>query len=185
MGTYSRFGNFNLERYQSHAYFVGEVMSDNLKAFLIMLGYSEGTASSPATQNDGYDVIVTGVDGHPEIFTDYTDHPFADGRPAKVINHAGLKSSASGKYQFIIRTWRALKDQLSLPDFGPVAQNAAAAELIRQRGAMPDLLAGRLSAAILKCCEEWASLPAGHSGQHQNRYSDLEAVYFNAGGSLG
>lgn len=49
----------------------------NIAAFLDMLTVSEGTANHPLTKNRGYDVIVTGLDGKPEIFTDYSDHPFA------------------------------------------------------------------------------------------------------------
>ncbi|EDS3867797.1 glycoside hydrolase family 104 protein, partial [Salmonella enterica subsp. enterica] len=45
----------------------------NIAAFLDMLAYSEGTANHPLTKNRGYDVIVTGLDGRPEIFTDYSD----------------------------------------------------------------------------------------------------------------
>lgn len=52
----------------------------NIAAFLDMLAVSEGTANHPLTKNRGYDVIVTGLDGKPEIFTDYSDHPFAHGR---------------------------------------------------------------------------------------------------------
>ncbi len=51
----------------------------NIAAFLDMLAVSEGTANHPLTKNRGYDVIVTGLDGKPEIFTDYSDHPFAHG----------------------------------------------------------------------------------------------------------
>jgi muramidase (phage lysozyme) len=55
-------------------------VSPNLRAFLDMLAFSEGTATSPATKDRGYDVIVTGVDGKPEIMTSYSTHPFAGGR---------------------------------------------------------------------------------------------------------
>ncbi|RYM51244.1 lysozyme, partial [Serratia proteamaculans] len=61
-------------------------ISNNLRAFLDMLAWSEGTLTSPATKNNGYDVIVTGIDKKPEVFTDYSDHPFNKGRPSKVIN---------------------------------------------------------------------------------------------------
>jgi hypothetical protein len=39
---------------------------------LDLLAWSEGTSTSPVTKADGYDVIVTGVDG-PEVFTDYAN----------------------------------------------------------------------------------------------------------------
>lgn len=60
----------------------------NIAAFLDMLVVSEGTANHPLTKNRGYDVIVTGLDGKPEIFTDYSDHPFAHGRPARCLTVA-------------------------------------------------------------------------------------------------
>ena len=69
----------------------------NVAAFLDTLAFSEGTATHPLTRNNGYDVIVTGIDGKPEIFTDYRDHPFAGGRPAKVFNRRGEKSTASAR----------------------------------------------------------------------------------------
>ena len=77
----------------------------NIAAFLDMLAVSEGTANHPLTKNRGYDVIVTGLDGKPEIFTDYSDHPFAHGRPAKVFNRRGEKSTASGRYQQLYLFW--------------------------------------------------------------------------------
>lgn len=39
----------------------------NVAAFLDTLAFSEGTATHPLTRNNGYDVIVTGIDGKPEI----------------------------------------------------------------------------------------------------------------------
>lgn len=61
----------------------------NALAFLDMLAWSEGTSTSPATAMDGYDVIVTGIDRKPEVFKDFTDHPFARGRASKVISFCG------------------------------------------------------------------------------------------------
>ena len=54
--------------------------SRNALAFLDMLASAEGTGNHPATAMDGYDVIVTGIDGKPEVFREFTDHPFARGR---------------------------------------------------------------------------------------------------------
>ena len=60
--------------------------SKNMQAFLDMVGKSEGTSNSIHTLNDGYDIIVTGINGKPERLTNYRDHPFANGRNAKQIN---------------------------------------------------------------------------------------------------
>ncbi|EMD7474688.1 hypothetical protein VSU40_000628 [Salmonella enterica] len=62
-----------------------------------MLAYSEGTANHPLTKNCGYDVIVTGLDGSPEIFTDYSDHPFA---------HAGY-GQREHSLEKLVTVWRS------------------------------------------------------------------------------
>ena len=95
----------------------------NVAAFLDMLAFSEGTATHPLTRNQGYDVVVTGIDGKPEIFTDYSDHPFAHGRSAKTFNRRGERSTASGRYQQLYRYWPHYKALLSLPDFSPSSQD--------------------------------------------------------------
>lgn len=84
----------------------------NIAAFLDMLAVSEGTANHPLTKNRGYDVIVTGLDGKPEIFTDYSDHLFAHYRPAKVFNCRGEKSTASGRYQQLYLFYRITANSL-------------------------------------------------------------------------
>ncbi len=159
-------------------------MTPNQQAFLDMLAYSEGTSTSWATTNRGYDVIVTGIDRKPEIFTDYSNHPFANGRPPKTINRNGLKSTASGRYQFLITDWSHYRSQLGLSDFGPAAQDKWALQLIRERGALDDIEAGRLADAISKCRRLWASLPNAGYAQHENRLADLQAVYVCAGGRM-
>lgn len=116
----------------------------NVAAFLDTLAFSEGTATHPLTRNNGYDVIVTGIDGKPEIFTDYRDHPFAGGRPAKVFNRRGEKSTASGRYQQLYLFWPHYKKQLALPDFSPASQDRLAIQLIQ-------------SAARWKTCSKGAS----------------------------
>ena len=123
-------------------------MNINRKAFLDMLAVSEGTSTSPATQNDGFDVIVTGSDGRPEVFTDYSAHPFAGGRKSKVINSKGLTSNASGRYQFMLKDWAHYKAQLCLPDFGPASQDLWAIQLIRERGALPLIDLGSFVLAV-------------------------------------
>ena len=156
----------------------------NVLAFLDMLKVSEGTSTSPATKCDGYDVIVTGIDGKPEIFTDFSVHPFSRGRPSKVINSRGLTSNASGGYQFMLRDYTHYRTLLKLPDFGPLSQDKWALQLIRERGALADIQAGRISLAINKCRNIWASLPGAGYGQRENTLDSLLAVYRRAGGVI-
>jgi len=154
----------------------------SMAGFLDMLAYSEGTSTSPATKYDGYDAIVTGVDGRPEIFTDFSVHPFSRGRPSKVINSRGLTSNASGRYQHMLKDYAHYRDLLHLPDFGPASQDRWAVQLIRERGAIPLIQAGRLREAIQRCSNLWASLPGGGYGQHENKFEALRAQYLLHGG---
>ncbi|EPC3488038.1 glycoside hydrolase family 24 protein [Citrobacter freundii] len=157
-------------------------ISKNLQAFLDTLAWSEGTSTSPATKNNGYDVIVTGVDGKPEIFMDYSDHPFNKGRPSKQINSRGLTSNASGRYQFMLKDWAHYKAQLRLPDFGPESQDKWAIQLIKERKALPDIEAGNIVSAVNKCRNIWASLPGAGYGQREHNMDDLIARYKADGG---
>ncbi len=157
-------------------------MNANRKAFLDMIAHSEGTSTCKATRNDGYDVIVTGIDKKPEIFTDYNCHPFSKGRKSKVINSKGLTSNASGRYQFMLKDYQYYKDQLSLPDFGPKSQDQWAIQLIKEQKALADVDAGRFEAAVTKCANIWASLPGAGYGQHENTLAALQQAYVNAGG---
>lgn len=162
-------------------------MTPNQKAYLDMLSFSEGTCygKHPTTNQDGYDVIVTGADGVPELFTDMSQHPFANNRPAKKINSSGLYSTASGRYQFMKRDWMYYKNMLHLPDFGPVSQDRWALQLIAERGAIQLIEQGNIPQAIFRCKNLWASLPgAGYAGQHENRLQPLLDHYVQCGGKL-
>lgn len=158
--------------------------NSNLTAFLDMLAFAEGTATHPLTRNRGYDVIVTGMDGKPEIFTDYRDHPFASGRPAKVFNRRGEKSTASGRYQQLYLFWPHYREQMHLPDFSPASQDKLALQLISERRALADIERGDIERAVSKCRTIWASLPGAGYGQREHGLGDLLAVYRNAGGAL-
>lgn len=160
-------------------------MNKNRKAFLDMIAFSEGVREGqhPLTVNDGYDVIVTGVDG-PETFTDYSAHPFAAGRKPKQINTKGLYSTASGRYQFMRVHWDHYRKQLALPDFGPESQDLWAIQLIRERCALPLIDGGKFTEAVRACSNLWASLPGAGYGQHENKLNRLETAYLSAGGQL-
>lgn len=144
----------------------------NQRAFLDMIAYAEGT-NGP----NGYRTLFGGG-----LFDSYADHPriyksFTNGRGET------LKTSAAGRYQFLAKTWDALAASLQLADFSPANQDAAALELIRQRGALNDVRAGRTEQAIAKCAPIWASLPGAGYAQPERQLSVLVAQYRAAGGS--
>lgn len=157
-----------------------EAGGQNVVAFLDMLAWSEGTSTSPATKDDGYDVVVTGVDRKPEIFTDYAVHPFSRGRRSKAINSKGLTSNASGRYQFMLKDYAHYRDQLKLPDFGPLSQDRWAIQLIRERRALPLIKAGRIAEAVAAVRNIWASLPGAGYNQPEHSLDKVLAAYDRA-----
>lgn len=155
----------------------------NVVAFLDMLAWSEGTSTSPATRDQGYDVIVTGIDRQPEVFTDYSVHPFSRGRRSKVIRK-GLTSNASGRYQFMLKDYAHYRALLTLPDFGPLSQDRWAIQLIRERRALPLIQAGKITQAIAAVRNIWASLPGAGYGQPEHALNKLLIAYRKAGGAI-
>ena len=128
----------------------------NLAAFLDTIAKSEGA---------DYDTVVGG-----SSFSDYSSHP----------NIVGLRtkdgpSTAAGRYQITNTTWRGVKKKLGLTDFSPKSQDEAAIELLRQRGALGDVLKGDWEAAVEKLGDEWQSLPSGTSKNQGKR----SWAYFN------
>lgn len=156
----------------------------NVVAFLDMLAWSEGTSTSKATKDQGYDVVVTGADRVPEIFTDYAVHPFSRGRKSKVINSKGLTSNASGRYQFMLKDYAHYRALLKLPDFGPLSQDRWAIQLIRERRALPLIQAGKIGEAIAAVRNIWASLPGAGYGQPEHSLEKLLTAYLKAGGAI-
>lgn len=144
----------------------------NERAFLDMIAYAEGT-NGP----NGYSTLFGGaladnLGDHPRVYKTFTN-----GRGET------LRTSAAGRYQFLARTWDALAASLNLPDFGPQSQDAAALELVRQRGALNDVRAGRTEQAITKCAPVWASLPGAGYAQPERKLTTLLAQYRAAGGT--
>lgn len=140
----------------------------NLGAFLLTIQYSEGTIGANA-----YRTMYGG-----SLFYDYSDHPNT------AISRYGITSTAAGAYQFLHKTWTGLQSDLNLSDFSPASQNRGAIELIRRRGALGDVLAGRFAKAIHKCRKEWASFPGAGYGQGEKSLQTLASVYKKAGGKI-
>jgi len=146
----------------------------NLDAFLTMIAISEGTEF---IGDHGYNCIVGSTPAHPHLFESYADHP----RIAVRLS-AALTSTAAGRYQILERFFDAYKASLHLPDFSPGSQDAIATQMIRERHALDDVLAGRLESAVTKCSGTWASLPGNDYGQHQNTLASLHSAYTQSGG---
>lgn len=144
----------------------------NLRAFLDMIAFAEGT-SGP----NGYRTMFGGG-----LFESYADHP--NQLITRKLGGRSITSTAAGRYQFLRRTWVTLQARLSLPDFGPASQDAAAVELIRERGALNDVYAGRLSVAVDKVRKIWASLPGAGYSQPEKNINALAGAYVQAGGTL-
>ncbi len=151
-------------------------ISNNLRAFLDMLAFSEGTDNGrQKTNNHGYDVIVGG-----SLFTSYADHP----RKLIPLPKLGIKSTAAGRYQLLARYWDAYRKQLGLKDFSPDSQDAVAIQQIRERKALPAIESGQIERAINLCSNIWASLPGAGYGQHEHKLEPLIQQYRKAGGVL-
>lgn len=151
-------------------------MIDNLKAFLDTIAISELGAALIAATDDGYDVLVGSTLAHPLTFHSYDTHP-------NILNHQ-FDSTAAGRYQIIHPTYISLARKLNLSNFDPDTQDKMCIELITQKGALEDVVAGRFDSAAAKCRNVWASLPGGDSGQHENALSTLEQDFVNAGGTI-
>ncbi len=144
-----------------------------LRAFLDLLAYSEGTDNGrQPTNNHGYDVIVGG-----KLFYDYSKHP-----GVYVKLNPRLTSSAAGRYQILEKFAKHYMKQLRLPDFGPDSQDKIAIQLIKECKALDDIYAGRIHRAVYKCRSRWASLPGAGYGQHEQKIEKLIAVFKKAGG---
>lgn len=144
----------------------------NVKAFLSLIRQAEGTAGP-----DGYRMRFGGG-----TFDGYTDHP--GGTVTARSGSREITSSAAGAYQFLFATWREIKDALGLSDFAPPNQDLAAVGLIARRGALQDVLDGRLANALAKCCAEWASLPGSPYGQPTVTIQQARAWFEQAGGRV-
>lgn len=157
----------------------------NLAAFLAMIRYAEGTAG----QGDQYRVCyayrhtIQSLADHPAITGEWLGEVLPDSYCKAAGFGPGCKSTAAGAYQINRPTWVPIKRALGLRDFGPASQDAAAVELIRQRGALNDVYAGRVADAIDKVAKTWASLPGAGYLQPERKLASLVSAYQAAGGT--
>lgn len=140
----------------------------NVKAFLQVIRFAEGTAGP-----DGYRTMFTG-----KKFNSFADHPRQNNCSG------GLCSTAAGAYQFLSKTWDYLRVKLHLTDFSPESQDLAALELIREKGALEDVIAGNFESAIAKTNKTWASLPGSPYGQPTKTMAELKSKFQANGGKF-
>lgn len=148
------------------------MMSANLRAFLFLIRWCEGTSDDL-----GYRRLVGG-----SMFNSFEDHP----RTVQTIRFGEreIHSSAAGAYQFLEKTWDRCASVCDLQDFSPEAQDKAAVWLIEQRRALPAVEAGDLDTAISLCAYEWASLPGSPYGQPTKTLDQCRRIFEQAGGTL-
>jgi len=123
----------------------------NVAAFLHLIRFGESSNSDRA-----YSMLYGGGQ-----FSDFSQHP---GIFFPLPN--GKQTSAAGAYQIVLTTWNNLRRQYDLPDFSPTTQDFAAVCLIKGRGAISDVEAGRFDIAIRKCRKEWTSLPGAAAARY-------------------
>lgn len=155
----------------------------NERAFLGALRVGEGTSAS-----NGYSILFGGA-----TFGSFADHPALLGWGGGRLSDAmcagagfgqGCVSTAAGAFQINKPTWLRVSRKLGLTDFSPDSQDAAALELISEKGALADVRAGRVEIAANKVRKVWASLPGAGYGQGEVRMAAFVNNYANAGGTV-
>jgi len=148
----------------------------NIPQFLDLIAFSEGTSTSPITQDRGYDVIVSGIDG-PHRMAHYNTHPFCVTPPRGPITvrlgPPELESTASGRYQLLARYFLVYEAQLGLSDFSPLSQDLICIQQLRECRAVPMIEAGNIEGAIQAASSRWASFPGNTDGQGGKTLSAL------------
>jgi lysozyme len=159
---------------------------NNLAAFLNMIAFAEGTlkAADPYRVCFGYKHTIASFADHPAVTREWMGERLPDAICRGAGMQPGCVSTAAGKYQIIRPTWVACKRALKLTDFSPASQDAAATQLITQRGALEDIKMGRIAKAIEKVRSEWASLPGAGYAQPERSIAALTAAFVKAGGNV-
>ena len=133
----------------------------NVLKFLNLIARAEGT------EKYGYNTAFGGgyfgdLSQHPNIKKNFTQ---TDGK----VNSSG----ASGRYQFLNKTWNGVSKKYGLEDFGGVNQDLGAIALITENGALKDVQSGNFKKAIDKLGNIWASFPSSPYKQRKRSYEYL------------
>jgi muramidase (phage lysozyme) len=146
----------------------------NVLAFLHVIREGESSQDDSAYRMLVFGGFFDSFADHPRIHKDLVTHEVVpDWR-----NHPGKTSSAAGAPQITETTWDSVAKEYGFADFSPQCQDLAAIALIARRGALSDVIAGRLYAAIRKLTQEWTSLAI------PKRQEAAAQVFLEYGGSL-
>jgi muramidase (phage lysozyme) len=147
-------------------------LNHNLRAFLAVIRACEGTVG-----DEGYRALFGWRPGNGKVFDSFADHP------RKRIPYGDTYTTAAGAYQMLASTYDDAKAHTGVADFSPESQDRCAVYLIQRRGALDDVNAGRLRAAISKTNREWASLPGSPYGQPVRSLDFCERTFATHGGT--
>jgi len=149
----------------------------NVLRFLDLIAFSEGTSTVKGS-DDGYNVLYGSG-----LFAGYLDHPRR--KLTFAINGKPVSSTAAGRYQLLERYWDAYRFSLCLQGgFTPENQDRIAIQQIRERRAVQDITAGRITESIQKCSNIWASFPGNTYGQNPHKLEKLLEQWQRLGGAL-
>lgn len=94
------------------------------------------------------------------------------------------RSTACGIGQFLGTTWAEMADRYGFEDFGKQCQMECMVALFHRRGALDDIIAGRIEVAVIKCRLEWTSLPGASESKSSWTMARALAVYEKWGGTV-
>jgi muramidase (phage lysozyme) len=157
---------------------------NNRQAFLNAIAACEGTLD---IGDNGYDVLFGSTKERPILFTKYDDHPRVrtyEKNDEFIRNGRKDFTTAAGRYQITATMFDAYARLLGIKDFYPAAQDAIALQMIKERGALPDIDAGRIDAAVKKVSSIWASLPNAGYGQPERKIEFFRKAFVEAGGVM-
>lgn len=134
----------------------------NVRRFLDLISAAEGTTEA------GYYALFGGgtvdsLESHPNKSKSFTN---TEGKKQR--------STAAGRYQILGSVWDSLADRLGLEDFSERSQDLGAIELIREKGALDDVVSGDYVEAINKLGSIWASLPSSTYNQPKRSWDWVE-----------
>lgn len=146
----------------------------NVGAFLRVIREGESSQEPVA-----YRMRWGGLGKPAAYFDDFSRHP-------RIFEPTtgGRQSSAAGAYQIVATTYDSIAPSLGITDFTPTSQDALAIALIDRRGALDDVMAGRIRTAIADLRAEWTSLPGAEENSGRYTMDRALAVYAKYGGRL-